>query len=152
MAKKVAKKARKKTATKKGGSTEKMYQRRSDLGKPVTVFFDSLEPEHRETALAAHKLLLKHAPDLQHAVKWGMAHYLFPGGSMKDEEGFAIYAAGKSVNLAVGRGAELAKNHPLLQGTGKSMRHVKLFSANDAASAGVDAIVRGAVALVEGRG
>jgi len=152
MAKKVAKKAKKKSANKKKGGAEKMYERRSDLGKPVTVFFDSLEPEHKKTALAAHKLLLKHAPDLQHAVKWGMAHYLFPGGSMKDEEGFAIYGAGKSVNLAIGRGAELAKKHPLLQGTGKSMRHVKLFSAKDAASAEVDAIVREAVGLVEGRG
>ncbi|MDP1661308.1 MAG: DUF1801 domain-containing protein [Phycisphaerales bacterium] len=66
---------------------------------------------------------------------------------MSDAEGFAIYATSKGVNLAFGHGGELAKKHPLLEGTGKSMRHVKLKSVADAKSAAVEAIVKDAVML-----
>lgn len=157
MAKKTAKKAAKKATKKKlvkkkaaqrTAQARQPLERRSDFGAPVSVFFDKLPAWQRETALTVHKLLLEHAPDLEHRVKWGLAHYLFPGGKMKDAEGFAIYASDKSVNLAVGRGGELAKKHPLLEGTGKSMRHVKLRSVADAKSAAVAAIVKDAVELV----
>lgn len=123
-------------------------QRRADFGVPVTTYFKSLPAAQQPIALAAHKALLKAAPTLEHTVKWGIAQYLFPGGSMKDAEGFAIYATGKSVNLAIGRGGELASRHPLLEGTGKSMRHVKLYSVREATSRAVKSIINDAVRLV----
>lgn len=138
------KEAVKKKASKKKAAAKPAAQRR-DFGAPVTVYFNSLEPGQKAIALAAHRLLLRHAPSLTHTVKWGIAQYTFPGGSMRDAEGFAIYATSKSVNLAFGRGGELAKKHPLLEGTGKSMRHVKLKTIAEAKSPAVEAIVKDAV-------
>lgn len=124
-----------------------MAKRRGDFGAPVTAYFNGLEPQQKAIALAAHRLLLRHAPRLTHSVKWGIAQYLFPGGAMSDAEGFAIYATSKGVNLAIGRGGELARKHPLLEGTGKSMRHVKLKTVAEAKSQAVEAIVKDAVRL-----
>jgi hypothetical protein len=153
MAKKTTKKAAKKV-TKKGAAKRNasgMVERRADFGQPVTAYFASLAPDQRKIAEAAHAVLLKHAPGLKHEVKWGIAQYLFPGGAMMDAEGFAIYATSKSVNLAVGKGGDLAKKHPLLEGTGKSMRHVKLRSVTDATSGEVASILKDAVSMVKGR-
>ncbi|MFT3684705.1 MAG: DUF1801 domain-containing protein [Phycisphaerales bacterium] len=157
MAKKTIKKAVAKAgkkATKKAAPARNangMVKRRDDFGKPVASYFASLPPEQRKIAEAAHAMLLNAAPDLRHEVKWGIAQYLFPGGAMMDADGFAIYATSKSINLAVGKGGDLAKKHPLLEGTGKSMRHVKLRSLADAQSPQVAAIVKDAVALVNAR-
>jgi hypothetical protein len=156
MAKKTAKKktvkrpAAKKKAAKKASAP--VAARRSDFGAPVTTYFESLSPAQRDIARAAHRQLMNAAPTLESAVKWGIAQYTFPGMSMKDAEGFAIYATSKSVNLAIGRGGELSKAHPLLEGTGKSMRHVKLTSVEQANSPAVAAIVKDAVALTSAGG
>lgn len=151
--KKTAKKAAKKPAkpakrpSKAPASGKGTPERRADFGAAVTTYFKSLPAAQQPIALAAHKALLKAAPTIEHSVKWGLAQYLFPGSKMKDAEGFAIYASTKCVHLAIGRGAELAKKHPLLEGTGKSMRHVKLYSAADAKSPAVAAILAEAVGL-----
>lgn len=160
----MAKKTAKKKATKKPANKAKKparasrpaasgsgpVARRDDFGAPVSAFFDKLPAEQQSIAHAAHKVLLKAAPTLEHSVKWGLANYMYPGAKMKDGDGFAIYASAKSVNLAVGRGGEIAKKHPLLEGTGKSMRHVKLYSVADANSPAVAAILTDAVKLVSG--
>lgn len=150
MAKKTTKKAKKKAVKKKPAAKAaamRVMERRADFGKPVSAYFDTLDGVQKSIAQAAHRLLLKHAPTLTHEVKWGIAQYLYPGGRMMDAEGFAIYATSKSVNLAIGRGGDLAKQHPLLEGTGKSMRHVKLRTLADAKSPAVEAVVKAAVGL-----
>lgn len=167
MAKKTAKKAAKKSSKKPAAKPSKAKKpvraskapasskgpivRRADLGAPVTTFFNKLPAEQKAIAEAAHEALLKAAPMLEHCVKWGLANYTFPGSSMKDADGFAIYASSKSVNLAVGRGGELAKRHPLLEGTGKSMRHIKLYTLAEANSGSVALLLADAVKLVSGR-
>ncbi|MBY0307835.1 MAG: DUF1801 domain-containing protein [Phycisphaerales bacterium] len=147
----MAKKAGRQTATKKAprrpAAKPATPARRADFGKPVTAYFASLPAAQRKIAEAAHRVLLRAAPMLQHEVKWGIAQYLFPGGSMMDADGFALYATKRSVNLAVGKGGELAKKHSLLEGTGKSMRHVKLRSVAEATSPAVAAVIADAVAL-----
>ena len=162
MAKKTVKKSAKKPAAKPPKTTTRARiskapasgkgtpERRADFGAEVTTYFKSLPAAQQPIALAVHKALLSAAPSLEHTVKWGIAQYLFPGSRMKDAEGFAIYATSKSVNLAVGRGGELAKKHPQLEGTGKSMRHVKLRSVADATSVAVAAIIKDAVAMTRG--
>lgn len=48
------------------------------------------------------------------------------------------------VNFGVMQGAELASRFPRIEGTGKSMRHVKVRSVKDARSAEIAEIVRAA--------
>ncbi len=59
----------------------------------------------------------------------------------------AIYAFQRHVGVEFWRGSTLAPDHPLLEGTGKNLRHVKLRSVAEANSRAFGALVRAAVRL-----
>jgi hypothetical protein len=83
-----------------------------------------------------------------HEVVWPRQKIASYGlGPRKMTEHYAYVAVQKAhVNLGFYHGTRLRDPTGLLEGTGKSLRHVKIRSASDAGSRAVAALVRAAIA------
>jgi hypothetical protein len=58
-----------------------------------------------------------------------------------------IGAFSQHVGVEFWRGADLVPKHPILQGTGKNLRHLKIRTRAEARSAPVAAVIRAAIRL-----
>ena len=83
------------------------------------------EPETRELARDVRQTILTALPGLNEVVKWG--HLVYE----KDKMICSIMVHKKHVNLQIWRGAEIDDPENMLEGNGKSMRHVKIHSKED---------------------
>lgn len=90
-------------------------------------------------------LILNSSPKLTEEYKWSMPNYSY--------NGLVCYlqASKKHVNLGFHRGNELLDKdtNKLLQGTGKTMRHVRIKDMEDIQSEAFTSLVKEALALNE---
>ena len=95
--------------------------------EPVFAYIASLPQPQRGIAERIDALAAKSLPDLQRAVKWGMAYYGVEGGWC-----FASGAFVGHVKLMFIRGTELMPEPPVTPiGMGKSTRGIELASVDD---------------------
>ncbi|HUP03712.1 MAG TPA: DUF1801 domain-containing protein [Bryobacteraceae bacterium] len=95
--------------------------------KPVFAYIATLPQPQRGIAERVDALAAKTLPNLQRAVKWGMAYYGVGGGWCFSSGAFAGH-----LKLMFIRGAELKPEPPAAPiGMGKSTRGVELKSADD---------------------
>lgn len=114
---------------------------RSDLNQPGHVAIDRFPEPHRTIARAADAAIKRIAPDAESIVKWGNACYYCKGRA------FATLCETKAgINLAL-PGVGIDDPHKLLEGTGKTMRHVKLRDAALASDKRVADLIRAALAV-----
>ncbi|WP_169452434.1 DUF1801 domain-containing protein [Caldimonas manganoxidans] len=106
----------------------------------VAAYFDTLTPEQRETAQALQRAVLEAAPALLQSVKWGNLVFMTGRDNL-----MAIVAHKSHVNLQFFNGAALAAQFPKLEGTGKSLRHLKCRLRQPVDTALVQALVRAAL-------
>ena len=108
----------------------------------VEAWLDNLRPEQRLLARALNDATLLAEPTLLRTVKWGNLVYLHQA-----THALAIVMHKQHANLQLFNGALLAPSFPLLEGTGKGLRHLKFrySQAPDLALVGrvVKACVRG---------
>lgn len=99
------------------------------------------KPEVKELVRVTRDFILRHVPDADERFMRGHPWY--------ERRGLFAYIARYSnhVNFGFPRGAELAADHPILEGTGKGMRHVNIRAAADLDNPAVLAVLRAAVAL-----
>jgi len=138
-----AKAAGPRKASEKAEGTSRAFPRREDLGAPVEVFFARQQPEQRVLLEALDGMVRKAAPDARASIKWGMPYY-----EIKD--GFcALYTASTSyVGLNIMAPPEkLDDPEGKLEGSGKTMRHLKVRSAADLDEASIVRWLKVAVAL-----
>ena len=111
--------------------------------KPKTVddYLAGLSKPHRELAEGARSLIRAAAPKLTETVKWGCPCFVGAANVC------SIIAYKSTVNIALFRGAELANEHGLLEGTGQSMRHIALRTPDDLRRKQVPTILRQAARL-----
>ena len=119
-----------KKATANGEGTKKLparaYPRREDLGASVDVFFARQPPDKRVLLETLHTMVKKAAPDASASIKWGMPYYELKGGFC------SLYAAPSYVALNLLAPPEMFDDSAgRLEGTGKTMRHLKVRSAAD---------------------
>jgi hypothetical protein len=94
---------------------------------PVFAYIASLPQPQRGVAERIDALAARTIPDLQRAVKWGMAYYGVGGGWCFSSGAFVGH-----VKLMFIRGAELEPEPPVTPvGMGKSTRGVELSSVDD---------------------
>ncbi len=96
--------------------------------KPKTVdsYFDSLDDKPADIAEALRQLIEQRWPGLSVKLAWG-----FPCWSGR-ERIFSIIAQPNRCNLQLWQGARLAGDYlSRIEGTGKSLRHVKVHSLSD---------------------
>lgn len=112
------------------------------MTKPKTVdaCFDQLEPPMRDVALALRARIEALGPGLSCKLAWG-----FPCWS-GTERIFSIIAHSGHCNLQLWQGAQLTDISPRVEGTGKSLRHVKVRSLTEIDSA-LDTVIGKAIAL-----
>ncbi|WPB72636.1 DUF1801 domain-containing protein [Archangium violaceum] len=144
-AKTPAKGAAAKKAPAKGAAAKKtpgrQYLRREDLGAPADAFFAQQPPERREHLEVLRALVKKAAPGARESMKWGMPYYELKGGFC------ALYTSTTYAALSIMAPPEkLDDPEGKLEGTGKTMRHLKVRSAADLDEASILRWVKAAVA------
>lgn len=100
-----------------------------------------LDPKRRAVAKALRATIRREAPDLAEDVKWNAPVW------SRRKMIFCLQVYDDFVHLGVMRGAEIAKDHPAIVGTGAAMRHVEVPTPSDADTPELRAIVRAAIAL-----
>ncbi|MEL6860926.1 MAG: DUF1801 domain-containing protein [Pseudomonadota bacterium] len=97
------------------------------MPKPKTVraYFDGLDPHQKTIALALEDVIKTHWSHLTVKLAWG-----FPCWS-GNERIFSVSGQVDRCNLQLWQGARLADDYlDRIEGTGKSLRHVKVFSVD----------------------
>ena len=104
----------------------------------VESFLDVYDPKVKDTALRVRALIVRCVPDADEKVlrAWKTIAY---GRAAKF---CAISPHAEWVNLQFHQGARLPDPDGLLEGTGKSMRHVKLRSPGDVRRKALATLVR----------
>lgn len=109
--------------------------------KTVRAYFDDLEPHPSDIAIALENVIKTQWPHLTVKLAWG-----FPCWS-GNERVFSVIAHADRCNLQLWQGSRLAEDYlERIEGTGKSLRHVKVFSIDDVNDELIDIMDR-AVAL-----
>ena len=111
----------------------------------VTSYILELEAPKREICEALRAMLHDKFPQLREEFKWSRPVYSSENG------GICYIAALKNhINLGFDDGAQIEDPRGLLQGNGKSMRHVKLRVAEDIDEDYLSDLVRKAIAVRAG--
>ena len=80
--------------------------------KTPSEYLSMLEPDWRkEKLLELRNIIMKHGPELEEGIKYGMLSYAFPGGGS-----FALNAQKNSVNFYVGTAKKIDPHGTLLAG------------------------------------
>ncbi len=92
-----------------------------------------LDPEIEQIARSLRTLILRLDPEAVEVVRLGDNAASFGLGTKKMSEAYAYIMPKKGyVNLGFYNGAALADPAGLIEGTGKRLRHVKVYSSEDA--------------------
>lgn len=117
--------------------------------------FDELAEPQRATALAVRDLVREvvreRAPQTKEAVKWGYAAWVLGSkGSRGGANMCSIMGAKAYVRLQFFRGVELDDPTSALEGTGKAMRHLKVYCNQPLPEETLRSLVASAIALHTG--
>ena len=105
----------------------------------LDAFIAACPQPQRAVMERLRRLVREAAPDLEEAIKWGKPCFGRGRTTL-----FALVPHRAHVNLQVFAGAHLPDPDGLLEGTGKSMRHVKCRSVGEAERPGLRALVAAA--------
>ena len=97
------------------------------MPKPKTVraYFDNLGTHQSAVAGALEAAIKKHWPSLTVKLAWGFPCWI------GNERVFSVMGQTDRCNLQLWQGAELASDYlERIEGTGKSLRHVKVYSVD----------------------
>lgn len=123
----------KKRAPAKKPMPAKKFGQRADLGAPVDGFFAKQPPHLAAILNQLRSMVQQAAPDATSALKWGMPFYLVGGNTMCALAGFKAH-----VNLILpGPPGTYADPDGLLEGDGKTGRHLKIRALDDLPRAAV---------------
>ena len=111
------------------------------MTSPVDAWFQA-QPEQQSELLSLLRRLVKSVDGgFSEELKWGRPCYAL------DRMVCYLHTTKSHVNLGFEQGARMTDPQGLLQGTGKSMRHIKFTSADDVDVTAVQAMIREAVDL-----
>jgi hypothetical protein len=107
----------------------------------VDAIVEALSPEQAAIARELRQTIRATAPRLEECVKWNSPHW--KGRSLV----LNLMVYPDHLNLGLWRGAELAKSFPEIEGTGKSLRHVRIHDVAQAKTPQMRKLIRAAVTL-----
>jgi len=117
------------------------------MNKEVTQLIEGLPNDIQEMTLILRQIIFDASPKLVEEYKWSMPNY--------SHNGLVCYLqpSKKHVNLGFQRGNELAENdtHHLLQGSGKTMRHIQVKKMKDINPVAFTSLIYSAIELNEGK-
>jgi hypothetical protein len=113
--------------------------------KEVDQYIEDLPENIQKITDALRKIILDSSPNLLEEYKWSMPNYSY--------NGLVCYlqASKKHVNLGFHKGNELIESDTdsRLQGTGKTMRHIKIMKMEEIQPEAFAALIQEAVTLNE---
>lgn len=112
--------------------------------KEVDRVLAEIEPPQRAIARALRELVLETGSGLQEKVMYGVPWYRGKGYVC------AIASHSDHTNLEFYRGSSLRDPAKLLEGTGKNLRHVKVYALADTKKPSLKALLREAIELDQG--
>ena len=102
-------------------------------GQKLLSYLAPYDPHISRLTLALREIVLEEAPEALESIVKGYAvaiGFSFTGKPMKD--GFChVVTYSTHVNLGFNRGAAMPDPNKVLQGTGKSIRHVRISTEQD---------------------
>lgn len=107
----------------------------------VAEFLENLSGWQRETCEQLHEWTLATAPKLTVELKWSRPVYVFNSNVCY------LQTHSDHVNFGFWRGAELSDQVGILEGTGESMRHVKIERDDEIPPSGLRALLDEAIDL-----
>ncbi|MDD2353652.1 MAG: DUF1801 domain-containing protein [Atribacterota bacterium] len=111
----------------------------------VDQFIKNLPNDIKVITKKLRKVILNSSPKLEEEFKWSMPNYSY--------NGLVCYlqTAQKHVNIGFQKGNELQKKdiNNLLQGTGKTMRHIRIKKFEDIKPEAISSLIQEAMALNE---
>ena len=106
----------------------------------IDAWFDTLRADQLETARALRECVLGVEPSLTQAITWGNLMFSHAG-----RHAVAIVINKDHAGLQIFNGVLLAAQFPVLEGSGKGMRHLKLRYRQPIDEALVSALVRACI-------
>lgn len=110
----------------------------------IDGYTEKLDPEIASLVIAARQRVLDLIPEAAERYKWSHPWYELEGSFCY------VMAYDDHVNLGFPRGAELLDDFPMLEGTGKGMRHVKIYESDDLEEPFIEDLIQAAVDLNQG--
>ncbi|MBM3310906.1 MAG: DUF1801 domain-containing protein [Candidatus Aminicenantes bacterium] len=110
-------------------------------GMTVDQWVETLPPETKAIVKELRAVIRRAVPQARELIKYSWPWYYL------SKPIAAIMVAGGHVNLELYRGAELKPAQIPLEGTGKSMRHLKIFKAAEVKKLPVADLIREAAEL-----
>ncbi len=107
----------------------------------VEDYFNALQGQQLEAATALRRLIRQSVPAADELVKWQRPVYELNGPLCY------LQATKKHINLGFFKGDQLHDPEGLLEGAGKSMRHIRIHAPNDVRHAGIADLLDQAVRL-----
>ncbi len=111
----------------------------------IGAWFDTLRDDQRETAQVLRDAILAAEPGLEASIKWGNLVFSHAG-----THAVAIVIHRDHANLQIFNGTHLLERFPMLDGTGRGLRHLKLRYRQPVDTGLVEALVRASVGLMAG--
>jgi len=93
--------------------------------REVSEYIETLPDNKKAIVIALRKIILSVDPTLNESLKWKQPVY------SKEDDICYIFPAGNHVNLGFYKGTELNDPKKMLEGTGKTMRHIKIRDLAD---------------------
>ena len=95
------------------------------VSREVSEYIERLSENKKAIVIALRKIILSVDPSLNESLKWKQPVYSKEGNICY------LFPAGNHVNLGFYKGAELNDPKKILEGTGKTMRHIKIRDLED---------------------
>ena len=112
-------------------------------------FLTAYDPTIADMALALREIILDEAPDASESIYQVYTVAIWFGFSGKMKDMFCYIATNaKHINLGFPRGASLPDPNRVLEGDGKTMRHIKFASERDLGRAFVRRYIQAAIEQV----
>ena len=113
------------------------------MDSKIKAWLDELSKKKRDLALKVREIVLKTDPSIKEDIRWGNLTFL-----CNDNLAWILnYPQKEYINFGFFRATELTDRKGLLEGSGKSFRHVKIANEEDINAQQFVAWVREAIEL-----
>jgi hypothetical protein len=116
------------------------------MDSKIEKFLLNLPGEKRKPAMIVRDVFLSTDKKITEAVKWGCMTFIYKGNLAF----VYTYKNVEYINLGFHRAVQLSDPKKLFEGTGKGMRHVKIFTEKDIPQAQLKKWIKEAMMLNEG--
>ena len=115
------------------------------MDSATLLFFEKLPVEQKPTAIRIRDIIMTAFPQVAESIKWDQLTFHYRNTNLA----FMYSPSADHLNLGFFNATSLHDPQTLFEGTGKRMRHIKLFAGSPIPEAQIISWFAGAVTLAE---